>query len=157
MVTVWWTEMIALIKQMIKRLVYCFLYNFWLNYSPQTTYEKSLCHRAWQNGGNSTRKHKRVVGWLVFNGTFGLKIKWDKRQNERAIEAWANIGWLKGHSGADWPIFFSRSIKSLIYNIFTYKVWTPNFWPLTVKIESFILTLGNSGLTNSAGRSRAVR
>ena len=64
---------------------------------------------------------------------------------------------LKGHSGADWPVFFSRSIKSLIYNIFTYKVWTPNFWPLTVKIESFILALGNSGLTNSAGRSRPVR
>ena len=33
---------------------------------------------------------------------------------------------LKGHSGADWPVFFSRSIKSLIYNIFTYKDNLPN-------------------------------
>ena len=41
-----------------------------------------------------------------------------------------------------------------MYNIFTYKVWTPNFWSLTVKIESFIMTLGNSRLTNSDGRSR---
>ena len=42
---------------------------------------------------------------------------------------------LKGHSGADWPIFFSRSIKSLIYNIFTYKVWTLNFYLKGQKFE----------------------
>jgi len=53
---------------------------------------------------------------------------------------------LKGHSGADWPIFFSRSIKSLIYNIFTYKVWTLNFYLKGSEIWSFILTLGNSKL-----------
>ena len=64
---------------------------------------------------------------------------------------------LKGHSGADWPVFFSRSIKSLIYNIFTYNVWTLNFYRKRSEIWSFILMLGNSGLMNSAGRSRAVR
>jgi len=54
---------------------------------------------------------------------------------------------LKGHSGADWPIFFSRSIKSLIYDmIFTYKVWTLNFYRKGSEIWSFILTLGNSKL-----------
>ena len=53
---------------------------------------------------------------------------------------------LKGHSGADWPIFFSRSIKSLIYNIFTYKGWTLNFYRKGSEIWSFILTLGNSKL-----------
>ena len=53
---------------------------------------------------------------------------------------------LKGHSGADWPICFSRSIKSLIYNIFTYKVWTLNFYRKGSEIWSFILMLGNSKL-----------
>ena len=57
-----------------------------------------------------------------------------------------SITYLKGHSGADWPIFFSRSIKSLIYNIFTYKVWTLNFYRKGSEIWSFILTLGNSKL-----------
>ena len=42
---------------------------------------------------------------------------------------------LKGHSGADWPVFFSRSIKSLIYSIFTYKVWTLNFHRKGQKFE----------------------
>ena len=42
---------------------------------------------------------------------------------------------LKGHSGADWPVFVSRSIKSLIYNIFTYKVWTLNFYRKGQKFE----------------------
>ena len=42
---------------------------------------------------------------------------------------------LKGHSGADWPVFFSRSIKSLIYNIFIYKVWTLNFYRKGQKFE----------------------
>ena len=30
---------------------------------------------------------------------------------------------------------FSRSIKSLIYNIFTYKVWTLNFYRKGQKFE----------------------
>ena len=41
---------------------------------------------------------------------------------------------------------FSRSIKSLIYHIFTYKVWTLNFYRKGSEIWSFILTLGNSKL-----------
>ena len=53
---------------------------------------------------------------------------------------------LKGHSSADWPIFFSRSVKSLIYNSFTYKVWTLNFYHKGSEIWSFILMLGNSKL-----------
>jgi len=54
--------------------------------------------------------------------------------------------YLKGHSSADWPIFFSCSIKSLIYHIFTYKVWTLNFYHKGPEIWSFIMTLGNSEL-----------
>ena len=45
---------------------------------------------------------------------------------------------------------FSPSIKSLIYHIFTYKVWTLNFYSKGSEIWSFILMLGNP---NSAGRS----
>jgi len=41
---------------------------------------------------------------------------------------------LKEHSGADWSVFFSRSIKSLIYNIFIYNVWLSIF---TVRVRNF--------------------
>jgi len=51
---------------------------------------------------------------------------------------------LKWHSSADWPIAYSRSITSLIYHIFAYKVLTPYFHLKGLEIWCFILTLGNS-------------
>ena len=43
---------------------------------------------------------------------------------------------------------FSCSIKSLIYHIFTHKIWTSNFYRNGPEIWSFILTLRNSDTTD---------
>ena len=57
---------------------------------------------------------------------------------------------LKGHSGADWPIFFSRSIKSLIYNISPTKFGLSIF---TVRGQKFEVSFWRWEIPNSAGRS----
>ena len=63
---------------------------------------------------------------------------------------WILFTALKGHIWRRLTYIFSPSIKSLIYHIFTYKVWTVNFYSKGSEIWSFILMLGNP---NSAGRS----
>jgi len=66
------------------------------------------------------------------------------RQKETAFRT------IKGTLRRRLTYIFSRSIKSLIYHIFTYKVWTLNFYRKGPEIWSFILTLK---IPNSAGRS----
>jgi len=84
--------------------------------------------------------------WLIARSTACLSSSvLHRKLNRYDIDTWTVCA-LKGHSGTDWPIFFSRSIKSLIYHIFTYKVWTLNFYRKGPEIWSFILTLGNSKL-----------
>jgi len=57
---------------------------------------------------------------------------------------------LKGHSGADWPIFFSRSIKSLIYNISPTKFGLSIF---TVRGQKFEVSFWRWEIPNSASKS----
>ena len=79
-------------------------------------------YQIWYRG--SSRGRIQLCGILLQSADGFLFCEGSKF----AISHWLGRSPLKGHSGADWPVFFSRSIKSLIYNIFTYKVWTLNFY-----------------------------
>ena len=103
--------------------------------------------RLWAQRVSPRRKHKFHTVWSFTRGRNHRWHPWrsflgDKRTNKQT-NRWTCVAWsprfcggaLKGHSGADWPVFFSRSIKSLIFNIFTYKVWTLNFYRKCQKFE----------------------